>query len=86
MKKEYSFKFDKDNKLEDFKLFINKNNCRYVTVDLSCLETFEALKFATLASVYHFQKYPSGKLSFKNGIVDLNSLISDFSLNNIEFV
>lgn len=86
MKKEFYYKFDKDNRLKDFKQFINKNNCKFMTIDLSCLETFEALKFATLASVYHFQKYPSGKLSFKNGVADLNSLISDFSLNNIEFV
>ena len=55
-------------------------------MDLSSLNAFEALKFAVLSSAYHFQKYPSGKLKFINNSTDINSLIADFSLNNMEFV
>ena len=86
MDKDYSFTFDEKNTIENFKIFIKKYNCRFVTVDLGLLDAFEALKYAVLASVYHFQEYPSGKLSFKNYSPDINSLILDFSMDNMEFV
>lgn len=86
MKNKFSYKFKKNNNIEDFKTFIKKHNCEYVTVDLSELSLFEAMKFGVLASAYHFQEYPNGKMSFKNKYTDINNLISDFSLNNMEFV
>lgn len=86
MKNRINYKFEKNNGIEDFKSFIKSQNCEFVTVDLSDLNVFEAMKFAVLASAYHFQEYPSGMLSFKNKSADINSLISDFSLNNMEFV
>ncbi|AOR39249.1 hypothetical protein BHV42_08470 [Candidatus Melainabacteria bacterium MEL.A1] len=87
MNKDICFKFDRKNsKIEDFKEFVKEKNCKVLTVDLSSLNAFEALKFAVLSSAYHFQKYPSGKLKFINNSTDINSLIADFSLNNMEFV
>lgn len=87
MKKQNYCEFDaRDCRIECFKNFINQNNCKFVTVDISALNAFDALKFAVLSSAYHFQKFPTGKLRFKNNSADINNLIADFSLNNMEFV
>ena len=86
MKSKINDKFKKNNGIEDFKSFVKTHDCEFVTVDLSDSNVFEAMKFAVLASAYHFRKYPGGMLSFKNQSADINSLISDFSLNNMEFV
>ena len=86
MKTTINYKVKTNNGIEDFKSFVKAHNCEFITVDLSDLNVFEAMKFAVLASVYHFQEYPSGMLSFKNKSTDINNLISDFSLNNMEFI
>lgn len=80
MKQEYCFKFDNSkNGIDKFRKYIKNNKCKYVTVDLSCLNIFDALKTAALSSAYHFQEYPSGKIFYKNTSSDIKNLISEFS-------
>ena len=54
MKTKINYKVKTNNGIEDFKSFVKTHNCEFITVDLSDLNVFEAMKFAVLASVYHF--------------------------------
>ncbi len=81
MECKYFFKFNNsEDEIKKFKKYIKMHDCRYVTIDLSALNIFDALKYALLSSAYHFQQYPSGKLSYQGTSMDIERLISDFSI------
>lgn len=66
--------------------FINKCDKRKVSLDLSALNILEAAKIMTLASAYHYKKFPNGKIICKTKSNEIKDVISMFSLKNLEVV
>ena len=87
MRQDKNFKFDNSaNILEKFKRYVKTHDCPEVTLDLSSLNIFDAVKFVVLSSAYHYTKYPSGKLKYHVPSEEVKELISNFSTTNLELV
>ena len=87
MKLYQNFKYDNPiNSLEKFKKFVKYHDCPELTLNLSSLNIFDAVKFVLLSSAYHYQKYPSGKIKYQVESDDIKNLILDFAGTNLEFV
>ncbi len=87
MRQDLNFKFDSSkNIMEKFKRYVKTHDCPEVTLDLSSLNIFDAVKFAVLSSAYHYRKYPSGKLKYHVPSEEIRELISNFSATNLELV
>jgi anti-anti-sigma regulatory factor len=50
--------------LEELNIYINKNDCSYMSVDISGLNILDASTVATLGSTMHYIKYPEGKINW----------------------
>ena len=44
--------------------YISRNDCRYLSIDISGLNMIDALKVCVLSSTFHFAKYPDGKIKW----------------------
>ncbi len=87
MKRNYCFKFENSKgQIDKFKKYVEKHDCRLITVDFSSLNIFDAMKFAVLSSAYHFQKFPNGKLKCIGLCSDFSAFSDDFFIKNLEFV
>ncbi len=82
MKQNLNLKFNNSSvELEKFKKYIKTHECPIVNIDLSSLNIFEAAKFISLSSVYHYQKYPNGKLNYSVASNDIKSLVCNLFMN-----
>lgn len=87
MKEFLDFKINsKTNMIEDFKNFTDTIDCPAVSVDLSNVNIFEAMRFIVTSSAYHYCKYPEGKLKCLIGSDDVKTFISSFCTSNLELV
>lgn len=82
-----SFDFANSGKiLERVKSYIKKYDCPEITLDLSGLNLFEASKVMVLSSVYHYSKYPDGKLKCHVASQNVLNLISGLPTKNLEII
>ena len=75
-----------DSDINNFKKFIAEIDDSEISIDISKMNIFEALKFVVMSSAYFFQKFPNGKLKCKTHSKDLESLVASFRVQNLEFV
>ncbi len=74
------------NDINMFRDYIKTSGNTDFAVDLSNMNIFESLKFIVLSSEYYYQKFPKNKLKCIVNSDDLLSLISGFSVNNLEIL
>lgn len=87
MKHSQNFKYISSiTSIDKFKKFVQSHDCPELTLNLSSLNIFDAVRFVLLSSAYHYQKYPSGKLKYQVESDDIKSLVLDFASTNLEFV
>lgn len=72
--------------LERVRTYIKKYDCPEITLDLSGLNLFEASKVMVLSSVYHYNKYPDGKLKCHVASQNVINLVSGLTAKNLEIV
>ncbi len=71
---------------EQFKKYVNKNNCPEIFVDLSSFNIIDAMKFILFSSAYHYSKYPFGKFKCHVASDDIKDYIKIFTTANLELV
>ena len=64
---------------------ITKNDCEFMSVDISSMNILDACYVSTMCSTHHFIKYPNGKINWKVS----SQLVKDFTkgleLGNSEY-
>lgn len=65
---------------------INESECPRLDLNVSEFSLLEAAKVLTMASTYHFNKYPKGKLKCQVRDLQMKKVLSGFNLRNLELV
>lgn len=69
-----------------FKSYLKTSSKDDFQLDLSEMNIFDCLKFIVTSSVYFSQKYPTRKLRCHVISDDIKELVSNFKVENLEFV
>lgn len=69
--------------VESIKNYIHKNDCPYLSMDISHLNILDASRVTLVCSTYHWEKYPEGKISWKIPSQEVKELVNPLSLGNI---
>jgi anti-anti-sigma regulatory factor len=75
-----------DSLIESVKDYIIKNDCNFMSVDISNLHLMDAMKATVICSTYHFAKYPTGKISWISTNKELKNIIKPLNLGNTEII
>lgn len=70
--------------ISKIKQAINKEDCKYLIVDIVCLNVMDATKVCILASTYHFSRYPDGFITWKIKDKLTQKTINMLKLKNIK--
>ena len=65
---------------------INESDCPRLDLNLSEFPLIEAAKVLTMASTYHFNKYPKGRVKCQVRDPQMKNVLSGFNLRNLELV
>lgn len=68
-----------------FKEYIDKHQEDF-SLDLTSMNFFDCIQFLVLSSVYYSQKRPDRKLKCKISSNEIISIVSDFRVQNLEFI
>ena len=71
--------------LEELNTYIDKNDCSYMTVDISELNILDASTIATLGSTMHYIKYPEGKINWIVNSSKVKEYTDSMNLGNSTF-
>ena len=71
--------------LEELNTYINKNDCSYMSVDISGLNILDASTVATLGSTMHYIKYPEGKINWIVNSSKVKEYTDSMNLGNSMF-
>lgn len=66
--------------------YIEKNNCEYMSIDLSSMNVLDACYVTTLCSTKHYIKYPNGKIEWKVSSEAVRNFNKDLDLGNCEYL
>ncbi|MBQ4114924.1 hypothetical protein IJD34_05925 [bacterium] len=69
----------------DINLYIERNSCENMSVDISGLNLIDACYVSTLCSTQHYIKYPNGKISWKVSSRLVGEFNSNLALGNAEY-
>lgn len=66
--------------------YVKRNNCEYMSVDLSSMNVLDACYITTLCSTEHYIKYPSGKIEWKVSSEAVKEFNKDLDLGNSRYI
>lgn len=72
--------------IEHINNHIEKNNCEYMSVDLSSINVLDACYITTLCSTTHYIKYPNGKIEWKVSSDAIKEFNKDLDLGNSNYI
>lgn len=72
--------------IEYVNLYIENNDCKEISVDISSINIIDASYISTICSTNHFIKYPDGKISWKIKSSEIINFNNDFNLGNCEYI
>ena len=70
----------------EIKKILKKAEIQDLELDLSAMNVLDAVKVLVLTSSYLYKNLPEEKLKFRFVSADIKSLLSSFSLKNMEMV
>ena len=62
--------------------YISRNNCKFLSIDISGLNLIDAIKVCVLSSTFHFAKYCDGKIKWFVRDENIKSQIELLQLDN----
>lgn len=71
---------------EDIKHYLVQCDQPELSMDLSGLNIFDAMKILVVSSAYHLGKHPDGKIRCHCGSNIIKELMEDISVTNLELV
>lgn len=70
--------------ITEAKDYISRNDCKFLSIDISGLNLIDAMKVCILSSTYHFAKYNDGKIKWFVKDENTKKQIEMLNLDNIE--
>ncbi len=70
--------------INEAKDYISRNECPFLSIDISGLNVIDALKVCVLASTYHFAKYCKGRIRWFVKDRKIKDQIELLKLDNVE--
>lgn len=72
--------------LDEVRNYLNKFDCPELSMDLSALNIIDAARILMLSSVYHYGKYPEGKIFCRYMSNEIKALVEGISIPNFELI
>jgi len=72
--------------LEDVKQYIDEYDCPEISMDLSELNIIDATRILLVSSVYHYGKYPQGRIKYHYMSEEVSNLAQGIAVSNLELI